>query len=152
MTQPIGPQVASGEWIARLANLVHTIRPDWQEPGIRSALAKVADRPLLDVALAALAACRRIDQRTPAVIACDGDHWPKAQAQRTYTEPGIVTYCPHGEPGMRCTECYPSRPHSGTGPTPEQRAAMRAAIAAAKQAAKGRESSHHARPEGDPHE
>ena len=132
MTQPIGPQVASGEWVARLASLVHTIRPDWQEPGIRSALAKVADRPLLDVALAALAACRRIDQRTPAVIACDGDHWPKGQqAQRTYTEPGIVTYCPHGEPGMRCLECHP-RTHQGTLPTPEQRATMREAIADAK--------------------
>ena len=37
------------------------------------------------------------------------------------------------------TECYPRRAHSGTGPTPEQRAAMRAAIAAGKQATKGRE-------------
>lgn len=128
MTAPIGPQVASGEWVARLASLVHTIRPDWQEPGIRSALTKVADRPLLDVALAALAACRRIDQRTPAVIACDGDHWPKAQAQRTYTESGIVTYCAHGEPGTRCLECFP-RIHTGVGPTPEQRAAIRAALA-----------------------
>lgn len=138
MIQPIGPQTVTGEWVARLASLVHEIRPDWQEPGIRSALAKVVDRPLLDVTVAAVAACRRIDQRTPAVIACDGDHWPKAQAQRTYTEPGIVTYCPHGEPGTRCLICHP-RTHQGVGPTPEQRAAIRAAIDAGKAATKGRE-------------
>ena len=138
MTQPIGPQVASGDWVARLANLVHTIRPDWQEPGIKTVLGKVCDRPLVDVAAAALAACRRIDQRTPAVIACDGDHWPKAALTRTYVEPLIVTYCEHGEPGTRCTECHP-RAHHGHGPTPEQRAAMRAAIATAKEAMKGRE-------------
>lgn len=138
MTQPIGPQQTDRDWTARLASLVHEIRPDWQEPGIRTALGKVCDRPLVDVAAAAVAACRRIDQRTPAVIACDGDHWPKAQAQRTYAEPGIVTYCEHGEPGARCLECHP-RTHQGTPPTPEQRATMREAIATAKEAMKGRE-------------
>ena len=56
MTQHIGPQNVSGEWVARLASLVHELRPDWQEPGIRSALTRVADRPLIDVAAAAVAA------------------------------------------------------------------------------------------------
>lgn len=138
MTTPIGPQRTPAEWTARLASLVHTIRPDWQEPGIRAALAKVADRPLLDVAVAAVAACRRLDQRTPAVIACDGAHWPKADAQRTYTESVIVTYCEHGEPGTRCLLCHP-RTHHGTGPTDEQRATMRAAIEAGKAALKAQE-------------
>ena len=140
MTQPIGPTCVGTAWVQRLASLVHELRPDWDEPGIRSALSRVADRPLIDVTAAAVAACRRIDQRSPGIIALDGPHWPTAQqAQRTYTEPGIVTYCPHGEPGMRCTECYPRRPHSGTGPTPEQRAVMRAAIEAGKAATKERE-------------
>ena len=61
MTQPIGPQVTNGEWVHRLASLVHELRPDWDEPGIRSVLAKVADRPLIDVAAAAVAACRHQD-------------------------------------------------------------------------------------------
>ena len=134
MSQPIGPQHVPTVWLDRLASLIHELRPDWHEPGIRSALAKVADRPLLDVATAAITACRRLDQRAPAVIALDGDHWPKATATRTYTEPGIVTYCEHGEPGMRCLECYPRRTPTGTGPTPEQRAQMRAGIEAGRQA------------------
>ena len=125
---PIGPQTVPGEWVARLASLVHTIRPDWDEPGIRSALAKVAGRPLLDVTHAAIAATRRIDQRTPAIIATDGKHWPGAdEAQRTHAEPGIVTYCEHGRPGaLHCNECQP--PVERTGPTPEQREQMRRAI------------------------
>ena len=76
MNQPIGPQVTNGEWVHRLASLVHELRSDWQEPGIRSALAKVADRPLADVAIAAIqAATTRTDQRTPAIIAMGGSHW-----------------------------------------------------------------------------
>ena len=134
----IGPPVVTREWVARLASLVHELRPDWQEPGIRSALTRVADRPLIDVAAAAIAASRRTDQRTPAIIAADGTHWAKADTQRTYTEAGIITYCSHGEPGMRCTECHP-RHHQGTGPTDEQRAAIRSAIEAGKQATKERE-------------
>ena len=135
----LGPQHLPTEWVARLASLVHELRPDWDEHGVRSVLSKVADRPLIDVASAAVAACRRIDQRTPSIIAASGSHWPDASnSQRTYTEPGIVTYCAHGEPGMRCTECYP-RHHQGAGPTDEQRAAMRAAIDEAKQITKERE-------------
>ena len=132
---PVGPQTTSSDWVYRLASLVHAIRHDWDEPGVASALRKVADRPLATVARAAIAcAIERTDQRTPAVIALDGDHWPKATATRTYTEPGIVTYCEHGEPGMRCLECYPRRTPTGTGPTPEQRAQMRAGIEAGRQA------------------
>ena len=136
----LGPQHLPTEWVARLASLVHELRPDWDEPGVRSVLSKVADRPLIDVASAAVAACRRIDQRTPSVIAASGSHWPDASnSQRTYTEPGIVTYCEHGEPGMRCLECYPRRTPTGTGPTPEQRAAIRAGIEAGRQATATRE-------------
>ena len=125
---PIGPQTVPHEWVARLASLVHAIRPDWDEPGIRSALTKVTDRPLVDVAAAAVAATRRIDQRSPQIIAMTGDHWPTAGAQRTYAEPGVVTYCEHGEPGTRCPECHPPRRHTGVGPTPEQREQMRRAL------------------------
>ena len=107
MTQPIGPPVVTREWVARLASLVHELRPDWQEPGIRSALTRVADRPLIDVAAAAIAASRRTDQRTPAIIAADGTHWAKADTQRTYTEAGIVTGV--DVRGVGCVYHYPSQ-------------------------------------------
>ena len=114
MTQPIGPQQTDSTWLTRLASLVAAIRPDWSEPGIRSILAKVADRPLIDVATAAIAACRRIDQTTPAVIALDGPHWPTPQQARTYAEPGIVTWCEHGRPGaLHCPDCQPTTERVG---------------------------------------
>ena len=105
----LGPQHLPTEWVARLASLVHELRPDWDEHGVRSVLSRVADRPLIDVASAAVAACRRIDQRTPSIIAASGSHWPDASnSQRTYTEPGIVTYCEHGRPGaLHCPDCAP---------------------------------------------
>ena len=71
-----GPDTTTTHWIKRLATLIHEIRPDWAEPGIASALAKVADRPLADVAVAAIkAATTRTDQRTPAIIGMGGSHW-----------------------------------------------------------------------------
>ena len=124
----IGPPVVPSEWIGRLASLVHTLRPDWQEPGIRSVLHKVADRPLIDVTAAAVAACTRLDQRTPDVICRDGPHWPAPErAQRTYTEPGIVTRCDHGLIGARCDTCNP-KTRQGVPCPPNLRAAMREAI------------------------
>lgn len=134
MSQPIGPQAVTGEWVTRLANLVHEIRTDWQEPGIRAALAKVADRPLLEVAAAALAATGRVDQRTPAVIALDGEHWrilnpEPAPAPRS---PVILTYCEHGLPGRSCRECFPPEVVERALPTAEQKAAIRAAVAAGR--------------------
>ena len=123
-SQPVGPQHTPTEWTPRLASLVATIRTDWDETEIRAALHKLADRPLIDVAATALAACRRLDERKPTIIG--------------RPEAGIVTYCAHGEPGARCLECHPHT-HQGVGPTPEQRAVMRAAIEAAKQATKERE-------------
>ena len=134
MTQPIGPTYVGTAWVQRLASLVHELRPDWDEPGIRSALSRVADRPLIDVTAAAVAACRRIDQRSPGIIALDGPHWPTAQqAQRTYTEPGIVTRCEHGIVGARCPDCYPTE-RRGTSLSPEMRERMRADIREAREA------------------
>ena len=71
-----GPETTSMQWVKQLAVLIHEIRPEWAEPGIASALTKVADRPLADVAIAAIqAATTRTDQRTPAIIAMGGSHW-----------------------------------------------------------------------------
>ena len=103
----VGPQRVPTEWVARLANLVATLRSDWDEAGIRSVLHRVTDRPLGDVTIAAVtAALTRTDQRTPAVIATTGKHWPSYGAH-TYAEPGIVTICEHDRPGVSCAECHP---------------------------------------------
>lgn len=59
-----------------IAFLVSQIRPDWNEPGVVSELRKCSERPLAQVAAAALHCAElRTDQRTPAVIALDGAHW-----------------------------------------------------------------------------
>lgn len=139
MTTP-GPKITPTDWTPRLASLVHAIRHDWDEVGVASVLRKVADRPLAEVALAAVAcALERTDQHTPACIALDGHHWRLLdKAVSTATESGIVTYCAHGEPGTRCPECHP-RTHHGTLPTPEQRAQMRAAVEDGKAAIKALE-------------
>ena len=110
----VGPQHVPTEWVARLANLVATLRTDWDEAGIRSVLHKVTDRPLGDVTIAAVtAALTRTDQRTPAVIATTGKHWPNL-GQQTYTEPGIVTYCEHGRPSpLHCPDCQPAAERVG---------------------------------------
>ena len=110
----VGPQRVSAEWVARLANLVATLRTDWDEVGIRSVLHKVTDRPLGDVTIAAVtAALTRTDQRTPAVIATTGKHWPSYGAH-TYAEPGVVTYCEHGRPGaLHCPDCQPATERVG---------------------------------------
>ena len=105
----VGPQHLPTEWVPRLASLVNAIRSDWDEAGIRSVLHKVTDRPLGDVTIAAVtAALTRTDQRTPAVIATTGKHWPNHGAH-TYAEPGVVTYCEHGRPGaLHCPDCTAS--------------------------------------------
>ena len=110
----VGPQRVPTEWVARLANLVATLRSDWDEAGIRSVLHKVTDRPLGDVTIAAVtAALTRTDQRTPAVIATTGKHWPSYGAH-TYAEPGVVTYCEHGRPGaLHCPDCQPAAERVG---------------------------------------
>ena len=63
-----------------IAFLVEAIRSEgpgeqWSTPGILAALDKLRDRPLADVAVAAIRATARTDQRTPAVIAMAGEHW-----------------------------------------------------------------------------
>ena len=71
-----------------IAFLVEAIRPDWGAPGVMAALDKLRDRPLADVAVAAIRATARTDQRTPAVIAMGGEHWA-AGKQPTPTPPTV---------------------------------------------------------------
>lgn len=104
-----GPDTTTTHWIKRLATLIHEIRPDWAEPGIASAIAKVADRPLADVAVAAIkAATTRTDQRTPAIIGMGGSHW----SQDANSSNGGNSYRPTAANTPSCDNCgYPEHLH-----------------------------------------
>ena len=101
-----GPDTTTTHWIKRLATLIHEIRPDWAEPGIASALAKVADRPLADVAVAAIkAATTRTDQRTPAIIGMGGSHWVQDASSSSSYRPAVAN-------SPTCANCgYPAHLH-----------------------------------------
>ncbi len=59
-----------------LAFYIAQIRPDWDEHGVLVILRKCASAPLAQLGVAAIHAAKfRTDQRTPAVIALDGEHW-----------------------------------------------------------------------------
>lgn len=111
----IGPPTVSTEWADRLTSLVAELRPDWDRPGIRSALLRVADKPLGVVVLAAVSAALTRPEPRPAVITQPGPHWGPAEP----------TPAPRTPPA--------SGPR--VGPTPEQRATMRAALADARRVA-----------------
>ncbi len=124
MSAPIGPPTVPTGWVSRLATLVSTIRHDWDEAGVRAALAKVVDRPLGVVSAAAInAALTRTDQRSPAIIAMSGTHWP-ADTQWRDVSSNIVTWCDHSKPGTSCAECYPPKP-AGVAMPPEVRERIR---------------------------
>lgn len=61
-----------------LAKFVHTLRGDWDVPGIEHALGVARTRAGAgDLAVAAITAAASHSNRTPAVIALDGPHWRK---------------------------------------------------------------------------
>lgn len=58
-----------------LAALIHSLRPDWDLPGINDALYRAKDRgDAIEVCVGALRGCAPTN-RTPAVIPMDGNHW-----------------------------------------------------------------------------
>lgn len=59
----------------KIAQDAHAARPEWDTAGIMAALLKVRDRDPQHVRAAALHAARNPANRTPAVIALDGEHW-----------------------------------------------------------------------------
>lgn len=87
-----------------IAAAVNGLRPDWGIPGIMQALEKLQDRDAASVRTAALhAAKNRTDQRSPAVLAFDGEHW-------NGTKYGRKSHVPSVEPtGPRCDICGRTR-------------------------------------------
>lgn len=63
-----------------IAFLVNSVRPDWHTQGVLAVLRDCPTGDVASTAIAALAATRRRDQRTPALIALDGPHWRLADA------------------------------------------------------------------------
>lgn len=117
-----------------LAAHVHTLRPDWDVPGIRAAINKarhVADAHDLGAALIRYA--RREDIKTPGLFHDDGPHWRAS----TDAAPRVtVTKCADHGQAIPCPSCA-AWEKAGDGPqvattlgiTPEQ-AARNAAWAA----------------------
>ena len=115
--------------VERLAKAANSLRPDWPWNSLVTFIeTHLSDRAYRDAAVALAYVCADPETRTPKRILEPGPWWNVGAAAVKPTEPGIVTYCAHGEPGTRCLECHP-RTHTGVGPTPEQRAAIRAALA-----------------------
>lgn len=60
-----------------LAAAIHSMRPDWEIPGIHKALGHARFKAnKWVVAQAALAAAANQTNRTPAIIPMEGRHWP----------------------------------------------------------------------------
>jgi hypothetical protein len=98
-----GPRTTSTDWAHRLASLVHEIRTDWDEAGIRAVLAQCGGRPLAQVALEAVAAAiTRPDQRSPAIIAMDGRHRHLLDPPGTPVATVHTLVCEHGQRPSRC--------------------------------------------------
>ena len=117
-----------------LAGLIHELRPDqWDEHGILVTLRKVSERPLPDVAAAAIyCAIHRTDQHTPACIALDGEHWQAADrmAGQHTNQPARPPYlagdrCPTHNQWTPCLTCQ--RIAAGPPATAEQIRAIRQA-------------------------
>ena len=93
-----------------IATIAVGIRPDWDHAGVLTALHKVRDRVLAEVARAAIAAALDHRNRTPAVIALKGPHWDTgtstgaATTDADWRHPRPNDWCPT-HPGQRAGSC-----------------------------------------------
>jgi hypothetical protein len=113
-----------------LAAFLHELRkrtggPIWDAPGIEYALGQgrqLADAP--DLARAAISAARVPGNRTPAIIAMDGEHWrdkAPSKAEGTYRPPRADEVCRVHQAGYAdsCPGCRADELAGDTTPTPE---------------------------------
>lgn len=96
-----------------LAALVAAIRPDWDRPGILAILRRRPDRPLDQLAAAALWAATRTDQTTPALIDTDdGDAYDRIRGRHVDRTPVPGRdRCPY-HPDQPRTSCEPCADHA----------------------------------------
>ena len=107
-----------------LAAVVHAIRADWDEQGVVVVLRRLSDRPMAQVAAAAIhCAAHRTDQQTPRVIELDGEHWralDRMAGKAPTAEPDPK--CPRHGQWLPCLACHAEQV---TPATPEQIRARR---------------------------
>jgi hypothetical protein len=122
-------QKFSPEHAKHLTELVRSLRPEWDRPGIADAIWKARDKgSAIDVCVAAVKACV-LSNRTPAVIPLDGNHWREVVAGPSRLQAA--------DKAVHCEKC--GIVHTALSPCspPDQRAhgrgaeAARAALAAA---------------------
>ena len=79
----------------KLAAFISSLRPDWDTPGVLHAIGRARERgDGTAVAVAAIRAAASPSNRTPAVIALDGEHWREpAHVMATPTPPGRCVRC-----------------------------------------------------------
>lgn len=81
----------------KLAAFIHTLRPEWDKPGILDAIGRARDRGApAEVAVAAIRCAVSGQARTPAVIGMDGPHW--REPERKHTGPATLVT-------GRCRDC-----------------------------------------------
>lgn len=121
----------------QIASAVSMIRPRWLQSSLVTLLGKLPDhlkaRPARDVHLALLWLAYDPQQETPRLLREDGPWWNLAALTGPGTQQTVATVtpltCEHGNRPSRCDQCSQRR---GVPPSPEQKAAIRAAIDEAK--------------------
>ncbi|RCK68285.1 hypothetical protein DT076_16695 [Desertihabitans brevis] len=112
----------SRQHAAALAELLRLIRPSWDALATINALHDVADRPLADVARAAILTAQDHDARTPrAITFTDSDHWRSLTADARPQPVRRTEQCPRHEGGTagRCPMCRSEQiAHTTTEETP----------------------------------
>lgn len=103
MTESLNPAQAEA-----LATLVRSLRPEWDVPGIKTALWNARDRGTAwDVTHAALYAAGDLSNRTPAIIALAGPHWTRGRELGSSDPRGEKCDQPghEGKPAHNCSYC-----------------------------------------------
>jgi hypothetical protein len=102
----------NGTQAEALAVLVRTLRPEWDVPGVKSALFKARDRGnAFEVIHAALYAAEDLANRTPAIIALAGPHWTRGRELGSSNPRGEKCDQPghEGKPAHNCSYCIADR-------------------------------------------
>lgn len=106
MTAPTN--ASADEWALHLARYAHSLRPDWDVPGLRSAIhaaRNLGDRA--DIGHALIELTKRDDLKTPALLAEDGPHWHTGRTPNARVTPAKCERHPHSL--IPCRECEAER-------------------------------------------
>lgn len=118
--------------VERLAGMANKLRPDWAWGSLCTFIeANLKDRAYRDVAVALAYVACEAETKTPKRVLEPGPWW-RATVATSAIAPVIVTHCEHKLPGRTCAECYPRTSAPRALPTPEQKAAIRAAVDAGR--------------------